>query len=190
MHGDKMIRIEKTSDYSLYHSSYVVDNKDDIIKHADMCYFRVKQLLNSTDSTMSYQRYNVFSLAAGSQYFYSLYKLIVTAVRDRIEDDRPLWMQCWLNYHKDNEVLGWHGHLEDFLLHGYLSIEPMHTDTEFEKFVISNKVGNLYLGKTGSEMNHRVVVKTPYDGNRITVGFDVMDSEKGIPANLSFIPIP
>jgi hypothetical protein len=114
----------------------------------------------------------------------------VAAVRDYVEDDRPLWMESWMKYHIPDEVLDWHRHDSKFTIHGYLSIDPKNTVTEFKTFSIENKPGNLYLGISGKDMMHRVVVKEPYEGYRITIAFDVIDHTPYNAANLSFIPIP
>ena len=186
----ELIGLKKTDSYSLYNTPFIVNNQTFIIKSVDEAYSRFMNLSNNADSTWSYNKYNIFSLSAGNHYFYTMYQLIVAAIRDRVGDDRPLWMQCWLNYHKEDEVLNWHGHSEDYLVHGYLSIDPKDTVTEFKEFMIENKIGNLYIGRTGVEKEHRVVVKKPYDGYRITIAFDVIDYNGKLATNLSFIPIP
>ena len=58
-------------------------------------------------------------------------------------DDRPLWIQSWLNYHKGKEVekeLPMHSHKENY--HGYISISPQDTSTIFRNGLkIDNKIG-------------------------------------------------
>ena len=186
----ELIGIKRTDDYSLYSSSFVIENRQAIVELADRAHNNFKFIFNDTDSTRAYSKYNLFSLTAKEPVYYVLYQQIVAAVRDRIGDDRPLWMQCWMNYHKQHEVLDWHNHDPHYLCHGYLSIEPRDTVTEFRNFTIENKIGNLYIGNAGLE--HRVVVKEPYHGNRITMAFDVSGGKKYINTipNLSFIPIP
>lgn len=185
----ELIGIKKTENFNLYHVPFVVANHNTIIRSSDKAYADFQKISNSTDSTWSYNRYNIFSLRAGDHYYYTLYQCIASAVRDRIGDNRPLWMQCWLNYHPMHEVLDWHGHSSDYIAHGYLSIDPKQTRTEFREFTIENKIGNLYVGATGDKMEHRVVVKEPYEGYRITIAFDVISYEGRIATNLSFIPI-
>ena len=111
------------------------------------------------------------------------------------EDDYSsnLWFQSWLNYHKQNEVLDWHDH--PFPFHGYISIDPKDSTTEFRNYSIKNKIGNIYIGQ--GHRQHRVVVDTPYNGTRITLGYDiatVKTIEMGKTSNvnrfnLGFIPI-
>ena len=179
--------------YRLYHSPFVVEYQKSIIEDAEIA-FTVYQMLfdkSGLGTTWDYNRYNIFSLTARSVYFYVLYQQIVAAIRDYIGDDRPLWMECWMNHHRPDEVLDWHHHGSTYLLHGYLSVDPKNTVTEFKTFSIENKPGNLYLGISGKGMLHRVVVKEPYEGYRITIAFNVIDhAPYNAEANLSFIPIP
>ena len=182
--------IKKTDVYSLYSTPFVINNQASIVKSVDKAFIRFNKIFNNANSTGVYNRYNIFSIGAGDLYFYTIYQLIVAAARDRVGDDRPLWMQCWLNYHKEDEVLDWHDHANEILLHGYLSIEPRNTVTEFREFAIENKVGNLYVGLSGLE--HRVRVCEPYEGIRITIAFDIIESQSqknSAEYNLSFIPI-
>ena len=165
--------IRKEASHRLYYSSYVELNKDALISDSKMGYYNFNLIFNNSHKgpTSEYRNYNIFSITAFSLPFYTVYRQIVAAVRDYVGDDRPLWMQCWINYQRSSEVLPWHHH--DGLLHGYLSIDPKDTVTEFNHFSIDNRVGLLYLGNTGKEMSHRVVVKEPYVDHRITIAFDV-----------------
>lgn len=198
-----LIGIKKTEDYSLYSSDFVIGNQASIVEVSNRSHTlfkntfkgvfsdRHKEKFKFYDSTRSFYCYNIFSLTSGDPYFYVIYQQIVAAIRDRVGDDRPLWMQCWLNYHKENEVLNWHNHdTTHTFLHGYLSVDPKNTVTEFRDFTIENKVGNLYVGRTGLE--HRVVVREPYDDIRITLAFDVAECKRdnNLMHNLSFIPVP
>jgi len=189
-----LIRHER---YRLYHSPYVASHQREIIESCEQAYKNYNLFFkdNNKGSTWDFNTYNIFSLAVNSAHFYVIYQQIVAAVRDYVGDDRPLWMESWMNHHRPDEVLDWHNHDSIFIVHGYLSIDPKNTVTEFKTFSIENKPGNLYLGIPGMDMVHRVVVKEPYDGYRITLAFDVM----GLVAshqhdhkflNLSYIPIP
>ena len=86
-----------------------------------------------------------------------------------------MWMQCWMNMHNPKEVLGWHDH--QFPYHGYVSIDPKDSITQFKednlRYEIKNEVGNIYFGPGWKRM-HRVVVNSEYDGPRITLGFDIV----------------
>lgn len=183
--------ITKNDEYALYQIPFVENYQQEIVLDARLAYQKFQSVFEQGNSTWSYAFYNLFSITVGSPYFYHIYRCIVAAIRDRVGDDRPLWMQCWLNYHKMDEVLSWHHHhTVDFITHGYLSIDPKNTVTEFKEFTIENTAGKLYIGNPGLE--HRVVVREPFQGDRITIAFDVKeynhDSSKT--NNLSFIPIP
>ena len=187
--------IEKNEDYVLYNSPFISKNYKGLIADCNLSKNRYKDIWKTgdRDMTQDYERYNIFSLTARSQGFFIIYKQVMKVIRDYVGDDRPLWMQCWMNCHLQDEVLGWHYHERYFVAHGYVSIDPKNTVTQFIKnYSIENKIGNIYLGKLGDEYGHQVVVREPYEGYRITLGFDVIDSfsEPSIKPNLSFIPVP
>lgn len=50
---------------------------------------------------------------------------------------KKIWMQAWLNYHDHDQVLDWHNHSAPY--HGYISIEPQDTTTEFGDWEIKMK---------------------------------------------------
>ena len=56
-------------------------------------------------------------------------------------------------------------------LYVYISIDPKNTITEFEKWKVHNKIGQIYIGEGGHQ--HRVIVNEPYEGYRITIGLDI-----------------
>ena len=96
-----------------------------------------------------YRFYNIFALTSPSPLFWLLNRDLQTVVRTTLETDEPLWFQCWMNYHNPNNVLNWHDHKFDY--HGYISIEPHNTTTEFRQdgeplYSIKNEVGNIYFG--------------------------------------------
>jgi len=151
-------------DYKLFQSNYVLANQQSFIEH---CNFVKLQNLNK-DLTKSYHEYNIFSATAGSVYFYNLFKELRDIIRTELPTG-PLWMQAWLNYHTQEQVLDWHDHSWDY--HGYVSIAPNDTVTEFETYQIKNKIGQIYFGP--GNRPHRVNVLTPFDTHRITIGYDV-----------------
>jgi hypothetical protein len=181
------------NDYILYQSEFIVNNQLDIIADLNVAHRLFKEAFPEKDSTWSYGFYNVFSLTAPSTNFYQIYSELRTLIRQELGDTRPLWIQSWLNYHKSDEVLDWHDH--DFEYHGYISIEPKKTNTVFEKYTIENKVGQIYFAP--GHRKHKVEVLEPFDGERITLGFDIIT----IPEykyvkyverpwkNMSFIPL-
>ena len=167
--------------YKLYQSDLIKDNHQSFIKQCGKAYDIISTKTNSPDTTWNFDKYNIFSITSSSILFYKLYKELNYHIRSFIGDDRPLWLQSWLNYHKGNEVereLAPHSHEWDY--HGYISIEPQNTTTIFHKgYEINNKVGQIYMGLGNGEGNirpeltHYVKINKPYEGTRITIGFDV-----------------
>ena len=151
-------------DYKLFQSSYIATNQQAFI---DQCE-QIKLLFNGEDTTANYYKYNLFAATAGSTHFYNLFKELRDIIREEIPN-KPLWFQAWVNIHTENNVLDWHNHAWNY--HGYISIDPKDTTTEFKDYIITNKVGQIYFGPGGRL--HRVNVITPYAGDRITIGYDV-----------------
>lgn len=182
--------------YRVYNSEFISNKIMDIRHEGKIHHAKYNSLFKDVSdkgSTWDYKMYNVFSLTAGSSLFYQIYKELLFVIKDYLQDQHSLkddyssnlWFQSWLNYHKQNEVLDWHDHLYTF--HGYISIDPKDSTTEFEKYSIKNKPGYIYIGP--GNRKHRVVVDTPYTDTRITLGFDLLIKPDSLPRNLSFIPI-
>lgn len=132
-------------------------------------------LASNLMSPLSYQRayfmYNIFTLSSTNILMYQLFNQLKSDIRAAIGDDRPLWLQSWLNYHKDTDVLNWHNHFWKW--HGYICIEPKKTNTVFENWTVENTPGLVYFGH--GYVNHKVDVLEKYEGYRITLGYDVTD---------------
>jgi hypothetical protein len=185
--------------YRIYNSEFIANNVGMIRYESNFHYAKYRKLFKDSErgSTWDYGVYNIFSLASGSTLFYQIYKELLFVIKDYLKDQSSLddysnnvWFQSWLNYHKQNEVLDWHNHF--FPIHGYISIDPKDSTTEFKEYSIKNKIGNIYIGLGYRE--HRVVVDTPYDGSRITLAFNVATpktiiSGEGEEHFISFIPI-
>ena len=114
---------------------------------------------------------------------------IKQVVRNTLGTNQPLWMQCWMNFHKQKEVLKWHDH--HFPYHGYVSIDPKNSTTEFKqgslRYNIENVVGNIYFGP--GDRIHKVIVNNDYSGPRITIGFDILDEPSVPDDSFSLIPL-
>jgi hypothetical protein len=183
------------NDYIIHQSDYIKNNIKDIILHADLAHQTFEKMFTGRDSTWSYDRYNIFSLAGPSSVFYNIFKELQSVITHQIGTDKELWIQSWINYMSYEEIdrLDWHAHGFDY--HGYISIDPKNTRTEFENYVIENSPGQIYMGP--GNRKHRVVADQSYDGTRITMGFDVVvtDNNKTVRYtqipwnNLSFIPL-
>ena len=158
-------------DYKIYQSKYIVEHQSEIIKQchqAKKWYMRLPSRNATGDMTSDYFNYNIFSLTAGHYNFYEIYKELVSIVKSEL-GNKKMWMQSWLNYHDHDQVLGWHNHDWDY--HGYISIDPKNTVTEFRDYKIENKVGQIYFGP--GQREHRVVCLDEFPDTRLTIGFDV-----------------
>jgi hypothetical protein len=181
----KLIENNIEHNYQIYSSQYIIDQHRAALYEGKHAHARFKNRFpDNESSTWTYRDYNIFSLAAGSTFFYNVYKDLIFVIKNHISTTETLWFESWLNFHKKNEVLDWHDHIYPY--HGYISIDTKNTNTEFENYSIENKVGNIYIGP--GNRKHRVIVNEPYEGNRITLGFDIVIGPK-VQSNIGFIPI-
>jgi len=168
------------TNYKLFQSSYIVDNQQEFI---DQC-LEVKHIFSGQDTTKLYYQYNIFSITAGSIQFYNLFRELRDIIRIEIPD-KPLWFQAWVNLHTEDKVLDWHNHSWDY--HGYISIDPKDSTTDFEDYNIKNKVGQIYFGP--GNRPHKVRILTPYCGERITIGYDITTEPVMHTGCLGLIPL-
>jgi hypothetical protein len=150
------------------------------------------EFLKQERNFSGYRFYNIFALTSPSPLFWQLFQDIRTVVRTTLDTSDPLWMQCWMNYHRPEDVLKWHDH--KFPYHGYVSIDPKKSTTKFRNgtgpilYEIKNEVGNIYFG-AGFNRYHQVFVDEPFEGARITLGFDIQ-VEPDLPDDqFSLIPL-
>ncbi len=159
-----------------------------MIRHVQASHLIHQFGFQSRDSTWTYSDYNFFSLSSPSPLFHQLFLELRDVINGYVPEQMK-WVQCWLNYHNTEQVLDWHNHEWDY--HGYISIDPKNTRTQFREYEIRNEVGNIYIGPGYRE--HRVVVDDDFQSPRITLGFDVLvyrkDRETLPDSMLSFIPI-
>lgn len=173
--------------YKIYRSDVVVKHQAEMLARLYQCHqilmARYSKLNKS--STWLYRTYNIFSLVGRSDHFYDLYRDLSEVIKLEVPDQKHIWFQSWLNYHKQDEVLDWHDH--HWPHHGYISIDPKKTRTVFRNYAITNQLGNIYIGPGHRE--HKVEVLEPYRGDRITLGFDV-ETKPSMPNDmLSLIPV-
>lgn len=179
-------------DYKIYKSDTIINNHE---RFVEICEYAKQWLMDEfqgiPNTTWMYKQYNIFSYTSSSILFYDLYKDLNNAIRDYIGDDRRVWFQSWMNflsYDEIEEVLHTHGH--DFDIHGYISVDPKNTITEFTNFEVKNEIGNIYIGPCGEEYRHRVKNVDKWDGSRITIGFDcTFDADRVHAANNKLFPI-
>ena len=173
--------------YRVYRSDVIVKHQSEMLKRI---YDSHKNLMNhysklNKNSTWLYRTYNIFSLTGGSEHFYDLYKDLIDVIKLYLPNEKNYWFMSWLNFHKQNEVLNWHNHICEH--HGYISIDPKKTITQFENYSIKNEVGNIYIGP--GYRKHKVNLLEKYDGQRITLGFDLITKPNEANDLLSLIPI-
>lgn len=160
------------SDYKLYYFDYIKQNQKEIINtvkksHSDLLQDGI------SDTTWQYYMYNIFGVTSPSLHFYCIFKELKKIIFENVNSDK-IWLQSWLNYHTQEQILDWHNHKAPY--HGYICIEPQDTTTEFESgWNISNECGNIYFGP-GKTM-HRVVNNSSYSGIRITLGYDIITED-------------
>jgi hypothetical protein len=157
--------------YILYNFDYIKENQQEIITELKISHDHIVSN-GLSDSTGAYTDYNIFGVSSPSIHMYRIYEKVREIVREQLPES-ILWIQSWLNYQDYDGVLGWHNHKA--LWHGYISIEPQDTATEFEDWTIDNECGNIYFGP--GKHAHRVVNLRKYSGKRITLGFDIMSRE-------------
>ena len=171
--------------YKLYQSLLIKDNHQNFVSQCKQLNNNLKTYFKILDTTWEHDKYNVFSLTSSSIIFYKLYKELNYYIREYLGSNEPLWFTSWLNYHEDNSVdksLKMHGH--NALCHGYISIDPHHTTTEFNNGLkIKNKIGQIYMGpgngfdSNNIEWNHKVVINSLSSLPRITIAFDVTNRQ-------------
>ena len=179
--------IHRDDNYRVYQSEVILDNQKLMIEEVNNAYKKFLQNKDQEDmNTLPYSHHtdkqgnsfvsgisNFFAFTAPSTLFYDLYMELRDAVRDYVGDSRRLYMDSWLNYlpYDTESILCWHDHA--FTYHGYISLDPKETITDFGDWQIKNKIGNIYIGPGNKK--HRVILLEEHDQPRITIGFDVED---------------
>jgi hypothetical protein len=166
----------------LFRSQYIIDNQKSIIediRNIGLPRFKNKFNIENNDITWMYSDYNIFSVMGGNRHFYNIFKDLNLCISDYIRKynflSDSVWMQSWINFHKQEEVLTKHNH--GCPIHGYISIEPKDTTTVFfdvdgaEMYSIKNEIGNIYISL--GYRQHEVRNLNSYEDERITIGFDV-----------------
>ena len=145
-----------------------------------------------------YGYYNFFGCNARNSDVYDLYCQMRSAIRDYIGQNCRAWMQCWVNTHRNDDLMAKHHHT--YPIHGYLSLYPQNTSTVFydgyqgeELYRITNECGKMYIG-IGSRPHEVVATGDPPNPKapRITLGFNILrnnDIENYQCDTFSFIPV-
>lgn len=194
-------------EYKTYSSKVIEKNHKDIIEICSLLYKEIKNQINSDDTTWTYKKYNLFTVSSCNGIFYDLFKELSHIIKDFIGDsfnEKRFWIQAWLNYHEGGSVeksLNVHGHGTEY--HGYISIDPKDTTTIFNNGLkIKNEIGKIYIGPgSGSQsyklpysqvdrsFEHYVKINKPYDGTRITIGFNIASELDQLVFQSKFIPL-
>jgi len=179
-------------------NSYRIYNLHDIDLNEVYAYSKYsvgkfEYLFGHEGTTKFYYKYNFFTLASCNKEIHKMYRQLTGFVGEFLSEvsypDDNVWMQSWMNFHKEDEVLKSHNH--DFDVHGYITISNHKSDTVFtegekELWRIENKPLQIYIG-TG-RVNHHVEVTESYKDERITIGFDLA-LKNSFTNNFSFIPV-
>lgn len=179
-------------DYQIYTLTDI--NQSELLDYVQMSKAKFEHLYRGFDhSTDFYYLYNFFTISSCNSEVYKLYLKMVKCIRhyfDLYEISKDnVWIQTWMNIHKESEVLKSHSH--DYPIHGYLSLSNHITDTVFtdngrELYTIKNEPLQLYIGP--GHRHHHVSVVESYTDERITLGFDIQNFNV-VTDNFSFIPI-
>lgn len=181
-------------DYNLYQLSGL--NQRKLIEIAKLSSDKFNHLYGGFDhSTKYYYLYNFFTIASCNNDTYMLYLETLKAIKKHFYtqniDSKNTWLQMWMNIHTQTNVLTSHSH--NFPIHGYISLTNHNTDTVFtdghcgnEIYRIQNKPLQMYIGP--GYRHHHVEINEDFDGERITLGFD-LQLENTMTDNFSFIPI-
>lgn len=182
------------TDYHLVQSQFIEQNLKDITLHAAVAYEKFNKIFGTSDSTWTYEKYNIFCLASPSSFFYKIFLELRTIIMQICPADE-IWMQAWMNYLSYDQLnrLDWHGH--EYEYHGYICLDPKNTVTNFGDYQIENKSGQIYIGP-GHRL-HKVEAVEPFEGFRTTIGFDLVLNKKTplvnykeMPwLNMGFIPV-
>ena len=186
--------------YTLHKSQYIIDNADTLSKYVDDIMLVYGEQFSSNDantddiqryrntkqdSTSLYNEYNALLLLRNSKEWNTVFDELLSLIKGFYTgSSSSLYLKCWINYHNEKSVLNWHNHSS--LFHGYMSIRPNNTITQFETVNIENQVGNIYIGPGGAK--HRVLTVDKFDQPRITLAFDVNESLTDL--NNPFIQVP
>jgi hypothetical protein len=189
--------------YMLFDIPVIQENQERVLRVCNGGILRFKTSKGLTNHnpkpnnlTWYFTEYNIFGLCACSQEFYDIYSDLIRGMRAYFQEfqipmQKQLWLQSWVNSHKPHEVLKSHNH--DWPWHGYISIDPKDSETVFtdkpngtELYRIKNKIGQVYFGP--GHRFHHVVVNSPFQGERVTLGFDLENRER-ILDNRGFFPI-
>jgi len=183
-------------DYQIYNISSNKINQERLIEYVNLSVDKFNHLYGGMEhATKYYYLYNFFSIASCNIEVYELYLSLVDCIRHYFNlyeiSKNNVWIQSWMNVHKQDDVLKSHSHAYPY--HGYITLTNHNTHTVFtddhdgnELYRIINNPLQIYIGP--GYRHHHVSVVEEYTDDRITIGFDV-EINNAITDNFSFIPV-
>lgn len=161
--------------------SQVLALEPEIIRTYGSCDKGKKYFGKGSPTTHLYMFYNIFTI---DSLFEPLFKVIEkTLVENRYYDSSLEYgIQSWINIHRKNENLGWHGHGPPGrnAFHGYFCVDSEPSKTLYQipymseclDLEISNTNNSLVFGR--SEGDKHMVTEWAEEFPRITIAFDIV----------------
>lgn len=137
----------------------------------------------STMTTKLYSKYNL--LMYPFPPFHDLYRNIQETFHELNGNDTSYnYIQCWLNYYREDEFIDWHGHWPSEMKtwHGFFCVdcEPSHTTYRLynnEKDInVESKNNQLVISRSDGDQ-HRTWPWPYADRPRITIAFDIVSAD-------------
>ena len=175
------------NDYKIYKSKIIIENHKEFVILCEELDVELREEFSigvDNSTTWEYNRYGLFNLKQGNKLFDSLKEELIDIIKENYKDE--CWFTSWLNFDTyDTVEHTLKKHFHESPLHGYISIDPKNTKTNFpySGFVVDNEIGNIYIGPGGggpgndiksNKWKHEVINTSDYEGNRITIAFDVV----------------
>lgn len=185
----ELIENNQTHGYKLYHSPWIADHWQDVVRDCDAIYKELgkKSALTQYDYSLGEPFNFLYAIGGASKSFYYLFREMVEVVKLNFDiATNPVWITCWSNYQEVHEIYP-KPHEHSYVAHGYVSIDPKITETKFPDYSINNKIGQIYFGPGYRE--HFVKVLQPFEGKRLTIGFEISDQELPIGSQFSLMPV-
>lgn len=97
--------------------------------------------------------------------------------------EKNYYIQCWLNFHKKDEMIEWHKHWPEGkgVWHGYFCVDAEPSITSYElpsgnRYDVNNRNNHIIIGLSEGD-RHRTWPWPYEDRTRITIAFDIVPQE-------------
>lgn len=135
-------------------------------------------------STHVFNQYNL--LMYPLDQFYELYFEIQKMYKEISQDDKQMYIQCWLNFYNKGQFIDWHGHWGSGAgsFHGFycVDVEPnsftsykFSIDNEQKYVDVDSKNNLLVMGRTDGDQHKSSEWQQDYP--RITIAYDIVPKE-------------